>query len=294
MPTLPPDRPTQTSPSIRWAVAWAVLLPAAALLGAALGLAGRILLVFGLYDVAAALLLGALAVAVLHLLSLAPGRMRWPLAVGLTVAQAAALLVADAWGAWHDQVRWVQDYPEASAEDLLVAGVDTPEALVDLGLQAAVGQGGPTGAWLQQWRAGVLIHRGLEHQRVWPLPTPLHAAVLGVELAFVALLIGRSLANLGHEPRCQRCGQYLRRQLVARVSAPQAEQLAQAWAEGRYAEPDGDSQPAVAQLYRDTCTLGHTQRPGLALLGLRRRGLSQRHPGPWAILPPMLDPPPAA
>ncbi len=265
-----------------------MLLPCAALLGAALGLAGRILLVFGLYDVAGALLLGALAVAVLHLLGLAPGQMRWPLATTLTLVQAAALLAADAWGAWHDQVRWVQAYPEASAEDLLVAGVDSPEALVDLGLQAAVGQPGPTGAWLQQWRAGVVIHRGLEHQRVWPLPTPVHAAVLGAELAFVALLISRSLANLGHEPRCRRCGQYLRRQLVARVTASEAEILAQAWAEGRYLEPKATAEPAVAQVYRDTCALGHSQRPGLALVGLRRRGLSQRTPGPWATLEPEL------
>lgn len=272
----------------RWAIAWLILLPSAALVGAALGMAGRILLVFGIYDVAAALLLGALAVAVLHLLGLSPGLARWPLAIALTAAQAVALLATDAWGAWHDQVRWVQAYPEASAEDLLVAGVDTPEALVDLGLQAAVGQSGPTGAWLQQWRAGVLIHRGLDHQRVWPLPTAVHAAVLGAELAFVALLIGRSLANLSLEPRCQRCGQYLRRQFVARVTARQAEDLAQAWAEGHYLEPGAGGEPAVAQVYRDSCGQGHSHRPGLALVGLRRRGLSRRTPGPWATLPPEL------
>jgi hypothetical protein len=285
----PVPQPAHRGTLWRWLLAWPVLLLAAAVLGAACALAGRIVLVVGLYDVVAALLLGAGAVALLHLLGLQPGRWRWPLAVAMAAVQAAALLSVDAWGAWRDQVRWVEANPEMNAEDLLVAGVDEASALVDLGLQAATGHGGAVGAWLQQWQAGLVVHRGLDDQRVWPLPTPIHAGVLGAEWAFVALLIARSLQNLQNEPRCQRCGAYLQRQVIARLSREAAQQLAERWAAGDLAEPQGDSEPVAALVYRDHCAAGHSVRPGLALVALRRRGWSGTSPGPWASIPPQIS-----
>ncbi|MSQ81510.1 MAG: hypothetical protein EXR77_01140 [Myxococcales bacterium] len=262
----------------------------AAVFGVASALASRIILIAGLYEVAAALLLGSVAVALCHLQALRPNRLSLLVAVTAAAGWLAVHETTDAWAFRQEQIRWLQSQPIQLAQDMAVAQVDSAELLVDLGLRAETGDSGLVGAWLAQNKAGIVVQRTLGVQRVLPLGWAALAAAIGVRVAIVALLVWRALLRLAVEPRCPRCQRYLRRTQIARVSEAELAPLITAWQSGEYLQP-GQSRPAVAVVYRDECARGHLSRPGLAAVRLRRFGFALQVPGPVAQLAPVLADP---
>ncbi len=264
------------------------MLVVAAAFGAATGLAGRIVYLAGLYEAAAALALGALAVAVCHLLALAPGRGAVLLAGMAAATWLACHEVADAWATWQDQARWLRSEPVAMAQDLAVAQVDRPEELVDLGLRAETGQAGLVGSWLMQHRRGPMMLRTLSAQRALPGGLVAVALALAVRATLVGLAVWRALQRLANEPRCGRCGRYLSRKEIGRVDDAQLRQLVVAWAAGVSERPPPDGHAGAYRVLLDQCPRGHHVRPGLSAVLLRGHGWSAATPGIVAALPPVL------
>lgn len=253
--------------------------------GIACGLAGRVVYLLGLYDIAAGLGLGAAAVALCHLAQRPLGAWAGPVAMLAAGLWMAAAQTTDAWAFRQEQAQWLQGQPLLLAQDLAVAGVDDALALVDAGLRAETGADGLTGSWLAQGKAGVILQRAIGSQRVLPAPLPVRAAVMGGEIAFVALVVWRALQQLAREPVCPVCRRFLRRRPLGRVGQAQVDALRQAWALGDRALPTGDAAIAVALVYEDTCTFAHLMQPGLALVGLRGHRWGAQPPGPLAMLP---------
>ncbi len=256
----------------------------ACLLGVATGLAGRVLAILGFYEVLAALTLSVTAVALAHLL-------RWrPRAGALVIALAAACTwlamhrLTDAWGFRAEQAQAVLRESHDMAEDFLVSGADTPLQLVDLGLNAETGADGVRGALLVQWYAGPLVLRAIGLERRLPAQPLVQALLLSATLAFLTVLIRRALLHLTSEPACAICGRYLKRQQLGRVSAHEAERLTQAWMRGEAAEPEIGNREAGPVVLQETCTAGHSTRPGLALVQFRSRSLGTGGAGVLARL----------
>ena len=258
------------------------------LLGGFTGAASRVLQVFGLYEVLAALTLSLATVAVCHLLRARP------------LPTLGAALPALLWlGAHHltdaalfrlDQGQAVVREAESLAEDFLVAGADTPLELVDAGLAAETGVAGTQGALIVQLRAGVLVRRALGDARVLPVGLRWHALVLAVHAAFVLLVVRRALLHLRAEPVCAVCDRYLRRVALGQVDAGEVARLAQAWQDGTRTPPQvtAPAQP-VALIYEERCPAGHTLEPGFSAVRLRRKGLARSLPGPIASLPAVTE-----
>ena len=127
--------------------------------------------------------------------------------------------------------------------------------------------------------------RALGLERRLP-PQPLvQALLLAATLAFLAILVRRALLHLGAEPTCATCGRYLRRERLGRVTAEDATRLAQAWARGEPVEPQVDAAARGPDVLRETCSAGHTVRPGWALVHVRSRSLGSGGAGLVARLP---------
>lgn len=270
---------------------WLGAVVLAAGTGAVLALASRQLDLFGLYDVAAALSLGSGLVAACHLAQRRPGRVGLALAAVAAVIEVATFQAVGADAFAREQARWISSHPELEVQDLAVAGVDSAAELVDAGLRIETGHDGLAGAWLAQWKAGIVVHRGGGTLRVLPAPHWLRALVLGAELSLMILLIWRALRHLDGEPQCPRCRRFMSRREVARVDLAQATHLAQAWQDGQRPPVHSTAGAHVAVVMEDRCPLGHTAVPGLALVGVRRRSWSTRAPGAWASSPAILSPP---
>ncbi len=257
----------------RAAVALLSLVAIAAVLGVATGLAGRVLAILGFYEVLAALTLSVVAVALAHLL-------RWrPRAGALVIAFAAATTwlaahrLTDAWGFRAEQAQAVLREAHDLAEDFLISGADTPMQLVDLGLNAETGADGVRGALLVEWQNGQLVLRAIGLERRLP-PEPLAQALwISATLAFLTVLVRRALLHLAAEPMCATCGRYLLRVRLGRVTPQEAERAAQAWAAGQALEPATTPRATGPELLRESCSVGHTTRPGLALVQTRQHTL---------------------
>ncbi|MBI5607482.1 MAG: hypothetical protein HY902_01225 [Deltaproteobacteria bacterium] len=275
--------------ALRWLAAAAASTTVALGAGIALGLASSHLDLIGLYDVAAALALGTATVAWLHLLQLAPGRASLAVALLVTLVEVTAFEWTAAQSFAREQAEWLAASPELEVQDLAVAGVDTAQELVEAGLKADTGHGGVLGAWLARGKAGIVIQRGGGSLRVVPAPLPVRAAWLGARIAAILLVVWRSLRHLAQQPRCSRCGRYQLRRERLRLTGAQAAELANAWQRGERPEPAGAEQGAVAALWQDECPVGHSQLPGLAIIGLRQHGWARRTPGPWAQVPAQTD-----
>jgi hypothetical protein len=258
-----------------------LLVVLAAVGGGLTGLAGRVVYLLGLYDLVLALALGVAGVALWHLQRQLPPR--WlRITVGLLVAVVAlsSSRLADVWAFYGSQLVEMQASPEAIANDLLVAGVDSPQALLDAGLQVETGHSGLRGALLLQIKTGLVMHRVGRLERVLPLAIQWQGLVLAGQIALVLLLLTRTWGQLVVEPRCPACGRYLRRTPLQSLAESDVELLAQAWRAGQRlgdptlaplpASPTG---PVVATLLLDQCPLNHLQQPGLAIVRLRRRSL---------------------
>ena len=265
-PPQPQRNPTNWPQALlRGSVALLAMLGVAAILGVATGLAGRILTIFGFYEVLAALALSVAAVAIAHLL-------RWRPQVGaLLIALVAGTVwltvhrLTDAWAFRAEQAQAVL----RESHDL----ADTPLQLVDLGLNAETGADGIRGALLVEWRAGPLMLRAIGLERRLPAQPLVQALLLAATLAFLTVLLRRALLHLASEPRCAVCGRYLRRTRVGRVSADEAQRLAMAWAIGDVPSPEFVASATGPELLRESCSAGHTQREGLALVQYRSRTL---------------------
>lgn len=232
--------------------------------------------------------LGTAAVAVCHFLALAPGRAAVALAGLMASAWLAAHESTDAWAAWQDQARWIASEPMAMARDLAVAQVDRTDDLVNLGLHAETGRSGLVGAWLMQNQRGPVVVRTLAVQRTLPGGQFALALAIAIRATLVALGVWRALRRLSTEPRCGRCGRYLRRTEVGRVDSEQLQQLAAAWAGGSADVPTRFSEGGPFAVFRDVCPRGHHVRAGLCAVRLRRRGWSAAPVGMVAELPPVL------
>jgi hypothetical protein len=269
---------------------------AALLIGIVTGFAGRIVHVIGLYEVFAALTISVVAVAMHHALQHRPGPGRFVVAILTTLGWMAAHQWTDAWAFRQEQGQIVAQQTDLLAEDFVVSGADTPLQLVDLGLQADTGIGGVRGALLAQMRAGLVVQRAFGAARVLPLPRWGFALALACQVAFVALVLARALANLAQEPVCATCGRFLRRQKLGSVGCHEVARLAQAWSEGERAMPQltgaghnvTATGPGAATIYADTCPSGHSLQPGFAAVRVRGRQLATSAPGPLAALPPIV------
>ncbi len=253
-------------------------------MGGACGWAGRALLLIGLYDVATVLLLGAVLVALLHLLRWPAKSAVLPVAVVAVAAAMASRHITDAWAMYREQVRLLVEAPDFALEGMAVAGVGDASLLVDSGLQAETGYGGWAGAWLVQAKAGLVIWRSGQLQRVVPLPLWAQALVWAIETAWVTLLVWRALRHLQSEPRCAICGRLARRAVLGRLDAQGAAAVATAWQRGERPDLPAALGPCVAVVYADTCPADHTASAGLSMVSVRRRSWSGRVPGPWASL----------
>jgi len=265
----------------------------AAVAGVLTGLAGRVVYLLGLYDLVLALVLGVTGVALWHLQRQLPPRwLRTTLALAVAVVALASSRFADVWAFYGSQLVEMQATPEAIANDLLVAGVDSPQALLDAGLQVETGHHGLRGALLLQIKTGLVMHRVGRLERVLPLAIQWQGFVLAGEIAVVLLLLTRIWGQLALEPRCPTCGRYLRRTPLQSLAEPDVERVAQAWQAGqRLGDPSSapllasPSGPIVATLLLDQCPIGHLQLPGLAIVRLRRRSLfGAGVPGPTLAL----------
>lgn len=252
------------------------------------GAAGRVLHLFGLYDVLAALVLSIVAAALAHMTRLRPGPL---VSAGLAVFVAVAWLgthrVVDAALFRLDQAQAVELEAARMTQDFLAAGVDGPLELVDAGLTAETGMPGVRGAAVVLLRAGILVRRALADERMLPTPLWLHALVLACEAAFVAVVVRRALLHLATDPICTVCGRYLRRMPQGAVDADGLALLVQAWARGERPEVVAKAANAAvaAQVVEDACPAGHTAKPGFAAVRPRKRGLGRQVPGPLASLP---------
>lgn len=274
--------------ALRTAAAWVLCTALAAGFGVATALAGRIIHLAGLYETAAALTLGALAVTICHALALGPRRVAILLAGSVACAWLAAHETTDAWATWADQARWLREQPMTLAQDLAVAEVDQPAQLIDLGLRAETGRAGLVGAWLMQNKRGPVVARTLGVQRALPGGLFLVALALAVRGTLVGWGAWRALRRLALEPRCPRCGRYLRRSEIGRVGEAEMQCLAQAWSAGLAQTPDTRDDRGPYRIFSDDCPRGHLARPGLCAVRLRRRGWSEASPGTVAELPPEL------
>lgn len=270
-----------------------LLVVFAALAGALTGLAGRVVYLLGLYDLVLALTLGVVGVALWHLQRQLPPRwLRTTLGLIVAVVALASSRVADVWAFYGNQLVEMQASPEAIATDLLVAGVDSPQALLDAGLQVETGHSGLRGALLLQIKTGLVIHRVGRLERVLPVALHWQGLVLAGQIAVVLLLLTRTWGQLVMEPRCPVCGSYLRRTPLVPLTEADVERLAAAWRAGvRLGDPataplsPDAGGPNVATLLLDQCPMGHLQLPGLAIVRLRRRSLlGTGVPGPTLAL----------
>ncbi len=265
-----------------WLIAIPLLILAALTIGAATGLSGRFVTLVGLYPVAAALSLSVLSVAVLHLWTLRPGWERFPLAFALAAGWWLGYRAADAWAFRQEQAREVDAASGLLVEDFVVSGAQNPMDLVDLGLQADTGAPGLRGALLAQWRGGYVIQRAPGgFCRVLPTSTPVSALLAGLEIAFVMLMVARSLAHLRQEPVCARCGAFLRRQGVGHADSAEIAALLEEWQQASARPPRVVTQ-GVALVYRETCPHGHSVEPGWSIVRLRRMKWTPSVPGPIA------------
>ncbi len=250
--------------------------------GVAFGMASRHFDLIGMYDVAAAVVLGTASVAWLHVLQLVPGRASVLLALLVATVELATFEVTAAQSFAREQAEWITANPEVEVQDLAVAGVDTAQELVEAGFKADTGHDGLLGAWLARGKAGLIVQRGGGSFRVLPAPLPARAAWLGARLAAVLLVVWRSLRHLARQPRCARCGRYQLRREVLRLNGGQAAELANAWQRGERPLAVAAQKAAVAALWHDSCPVGHSRVDGLAIVGLRQHTFARRAPGPWA------------
>jgi hypothetical protein len=263
-----------------------VLVICALALGTLSGLAAQVVVVFGLYDVLAALALSFVAVVLAHLTRVRPSLGLTAAAIVAAVVWLGAYRVADAYLFRLEQATHVAEHSEDLAADFAASGANTPLELVDAGLVAQVGVGGWRGAMQVQLKAGLLAWRAAGVSRVAPLPLWLHVLMAAAEAAFVALVVQRALGNLTVEPTCVRCGSYLHRKDLGRVDQADADRLRAAWQAGDRAAhmPAKDASGSIV-MYEDRCPMGHTASPGFALVRLRGHGWSKAVPGPLASLP---------
>ncbi|MFZ4577810.1 MAG: hypothetical protein ACOYOB_05365 [Myxococcota bacterium] len=281
-----PDRPLLRLYPFRTLLVSVVLATCALALGTLSGLAAQVVVVFGLYDVLAALALSFVAVVLAHLTRVRPS-------LGLTAASVVAAVlwlgayrVADAYLFRLEQATHVAEHSEDLAAEFAASGTDTPLQLVDAGLVAQVGVGGWRGAMQVQLNAGLLAWRAAGVSRVAPMPFWLHVLIAAAEAAFVALVVHRALGNLTVEPTCARCGSYLNRKELGRVDEPEADRLRAAWGAGNRVIPaPTKGSPGFIAVYEDRCPMGHTIKAGYALVRLRGHGRSTAAPGPLASLP---------
>lgn len=278
---------------MRTIAAWVATWLAAALMGAATALAGRIVHLLGLYEVAATLVLSVVAVTVHHLCRAVPGGARYALAALAAATWIGCHLWVDAWSFRREQGEAVVQEAALLARDFVVAGAGTPLELVDAGLRAETGQDGVRGALLVQAKAGLEVQRTFGATRVWPMPRWGWALARALQAALVALGIARALKHLATEPRCDRCGRYLDRRVLGRLDDCVLPALQQAWQSGRREVPEPTAQGQL-WLWQDTCPAGHTAAPGYAIIRPRQRRWSMNAPGPLAQLKAVSTAPPTA
>lgn len=271
-------------PAMRTAALALILFLASATFGAGCGFGGRAVLVVGLYESAAGVVLGAAAAMVCHALRLRPAKAAWPVAALAAAAWLCGWQSADAWAFRQEQAQWLLAQPMQMAQDMAVAGADSPLQLVDAGLRAETGRDGWLGAWLAQFKAGVWVVRTAGMQRAVAMPASGHAAWLGLQAAFVALMIQRALRHQAAQPVCLRCGRYLRRRRLAWVAEPEVDRIKAAWQQGNSGTPfqPAPATAARAELLADTCPHRCEGANQLALVGLRGRQFSARIPGELA------------
>ena len=273
-----PSRP-RAHPGVLTLAVLCALVVCATLLGGATALAARILHILGFYEVLAALTLSVLAVAFAHMLRWRPAAGAWLVALGAALAWLAADRTVGAWAFREEQAKLVVQEAHALAEDFLVSGADTPMGLVDLGFRAETGVDGLRGAWLTEWNAGQLAMRAGGLERRLPPSTWLQAVLMAATVAFLTLVIRRSLQHLGTEPVCPTCDRYLTRTALGRVGPAAVPTVVAAWQEGRRDVPESTVNGAGPVLYRESCAHGHTTQPGYALVQFRGHTLGAGEAG---------------
>lgn len=262
----------------------------AALAGLISGVASRTLYILGLYEVAAGLTLGVVAVAWLHLLRVRDPRLLWVTAAVIGVVWLGCHRGAEAWLFRLEQGRQIGEHGLLLAEEAVLHDQDDPLSLIDASLMAETGADGVRGAAALLLGRGLTVQRVLGVDRVLPAPPWLHALLYAAQALAVTFFVGRALAGMALEPICPVCDAWLRRRRLGGLSEAQGHALAQAWRRGqRPSPPQAVARPGAGEpllLFEDRCPRGHETGPGWELRRRRRLRFGASAPGRWAAMSP--------